>query len=127
MGYFVHEGLYAVYDVNKRMMIKKRDVTFFENVIGHSSIDRFGLPPEYNILGEPIVRVEQIPQILEDEDNWDDIGELRVGNLKPSTDEVLAMTIASLHRTVVEESDYVLVDTMVTTVSMSFVHHALKE
>ena len=127
MGYFAHEGLYAVYDVNKRVMIKKRDVTFFENVIGHPSMDGFGLPPGYNILGEPIVRVEQIPQILEDEDNWDDIGELRVGDLKPSTDEVLAMTIASLHRTVEEESDYVPVDTMVATVSMSFVHHALKE
>jgi len=146
MGYYVHEGLYAIYDINKRVIIKKRDVTFFENVMGHPSMDGFGLAPGYDILGEPIVEVEQIPQILEEEDNWDNVKELMIGDLKsstdevlamtianligdlkPSADEILAMTIANLHITGEEEYDYVPVDTMVSTVSMSFVHQALRE
>jgi len=116
MGYYAHEGLYAIYDVNKRVVVKKRDVTFFKNIIGHLSMDGFSLAPGYNILGEPI-------------DNCDTTDELLIGDLKPSAEDILAITTANFHESTysTEEYIYVPVDTMVSTVSMSFIHHALKE
>jgi len=72
MGYFAHEGLYVIYDVNKKVLVKKRDVTFFENVLGHSSMAGYGLAPEYDILGEPIITTDYTPELIE-ADNVDGI------------------------------------------------------
>jgi len=137
MGYYAHEGLYAIYDVNKRVVVKKRDVTFFENVIGHPSMDGFGLAPGYDILEEPILETEHIPQILGEEDNCDTTNELIIRDLKPSVEDILATTTANFYDSTTanfhnstystEEYVYVPVDTMVSTILMSFVHHALKE
>jgi len=52
MGYYASEGLYAVYNVNKRVLVKKRDVTFFKNVMGHPTIEGYGLALGHNILGK---------------------------------------------------------------------------
>jgi len=45
MGYLPHDGIYAVYNVNKRTIVKKRDVTFFEHILGHPSMKGWGLAP----------------------------------------------------------------------------------
>jgi len=152
MGYFAHEGLYAMYDVNKRVLVKKRDVTFFENVLGPPFMEGYGLAPGFDILGEPMGAVEVMPELVQLED-LDESGytgvieEQRIGDLKPSPEDALALWMASmgiytnvevgisgavavgevLPEDPSDESTYIPVDTMCSSVSMSFVHQALKE
>lgn len=52
LGYYETESLYAVYDVHHRAIMKKRDVVFYEHIMGHPAISNLGLALGYNILGE---------------------------------------------------------------------------
>src|SRR5258705_4299224 len=54
LGYYSTESLFAVYDVNKRVILKKRDGIFVEGVLRHPSMAAWGLAPGYDILGLPI-------------------------------------------------------------------------
>lgn len=54
MGYYATERLFAVFDVTHRVMLKKRDVIFFEHVLGHPSMKRYGLAPGHDILGNTL-------------------------------------------------------------------------
>ena len=54
MGYYSTERLFAIYDLDKRVIIKKRDVTFCEHVLGHPSLVAWGLAAGTNILGLPV-------------------------------------------------------------------------
>lgn len=48
-------------------MLQKRAVAFFENVLGHPSLNAFGLSPGYNIKEELIDDVHvEIPNIAEE-------------------------------------------------------------
>jgi len=39
-GYYSTARLYLIFDINKRVLMKKRDVTFHENILGHPTIDQ---------------------------------------------------------------------------------------
>ena len=54
MGYYSTERLFAVFDVSKHVMLKKRDVIFLEHVLGHPTIAQYGLAPGYDIVGRPM-------------------------------------------------------------------------
>ena len=54
LGYYETESLYAVYDVNRRTILKKRDVVFYEHILGHPSLANLGLTIGFNILGVPV-------------------------------------------------------------------------
>ena len=53
MVYYSTERLFAVFDVSKHVMLKKRDVIFFEHVLGHPTMAQYGLAPSYYIVGRP--------------------------------------------------------------------------
>lgn len=101
MGYYAHEGLYAIYDVNKRVIIKKRDVTFYEHLLGHPSIpEELGVSPGWNILGEemPIVDIEEPELLMEDDVEGGEEGlEVVLEKLRPDEEETLALTLAGLN------------------------------
>ena len=65
MWYFAHEGLYTIYDINKRVLVKKRDVTFFENVLGYPLMAGYGLAPGCDILGEPIIITDNTSELID--------------------------------------------------------------
>lgn len=135
MGYYDSEGLYAMYDVNKRILVKKRDVLFFEGVFGHPTMEEEGLSPGWNILGVEIGEVEEIPEVVESDD--EDRTELVVENLRPAASEMLALTLARLTQNeedvpdaerVSETNDSeVSINSMVQMVEMSFVHQGLRD
>ena len=54
MGYYPTERLYAVYDVTSRQILKKRDVIFYEHILGHPSLSQWGLAPGTDVLGATI-------------------------------------------------------------------------
>ena len=54
MGYYPTERLYAVYDVTSRQILKKRDVIFYEHILGHPSLSQWGLAPDVDVLGATI-------------------------------------------------------------------------
>ena len=54
LGYYATERLFAVYDIARRVIIKKRDVVFCEHVLGHPSLASWGIPSGTNILGVPV-------------------------------------------------------------------------
>jgi len=70
--------------------MKKRDVTFFEHILGHPMLESFGLSPGWNILGEKV-------QIAQDTDKvyQEDELEGRVKNLITEAQK-LNMAMASL-------------------------------
>ena len=53
IGYYATERLFAVFDVTRRVILKKRDVIFFEHVLGHPTMLQYGLPPDSDIVGLP--------------------------------------------------------------------------
>ena len=59
LGYYATDRLFAVYDVARRIILKKRDIIVFENVLGHPSMVAWGLAAGTNILGLPM-DVEEI-------------------------------------------------------------------
>ena len=61
MGYYATERLFAVFDVTRRIMLKKRDVIFFEHVLGHPSMKRYGLAPGHDILGNTLSVSDDVP------------------------------------------------------------------
>jgi len=129
IAYYAYEELYTIYDVNKGVVVKKREIIFFENIMRYPFIDGFDLALRYNILVEPILEIEHILQILGKENNYDTTDILLMGDLKLSVEDILAITIANFYESTysTEEYIYVPVDTMVSTISMSFVYHAPKE
>jgi len=86
IGYFAHEGLYVIYDVNKRVLVKKRDVTFFENVLRHPSMAGYGLAPGYDILRELIIITDDTPELIDADivtaGNVDGVEQI-IGDLQP--------------------------------------------
>lgn len=52
MGYFVHKGFYLVFDINKKIFIKKQDITFFKHVYGHLSLSNYEVSQGCIILEE---------------------------------------------------------------------------
>ena len=54
MGYYATARLFAVFDVTRRVLMKKRDVVFFEHVLGHPTMLQYGLAPGYDIVGQPM-------------------------------------------------------------------------
>ncbi|KAF8437036.1 hypothetical protein BGX38DRAFT_1274170 [Terfezia claveryi] len=114
-------------------MVKKRDVTFFENVMGHPTMEGFGLAPGYNIIGEHTTEIEDTPELMEINENEESANVLHLKDLRPSTKEMLAISLAGLRvdspldTTTPHEDDYISIDTMTSNISMSFVHQALRE
>jgi len=94
MGYLSHEGMYAVYNVNKRIIVKKQDIIFFEHILGHPSIEGWGLAPSWNIVGERVEIVDlEVPDLVKDEGDGE---ELHVAGLRPSEEDNLAMMMATM-------------------------------
>ena len=54
MGYYATKNLFAMFYVNKRVMLKKRDMVFFEYNLGHPTMTQYGLASECNLLVFPI-------------------------------------------------------------------------
>ena len=54
MGYYSTQRLFAVFDVTKRVMLKKRDIIFVEHVLGHPTMQQYGLAPGFDIVGLPL-------------------------------------------------------------------------
>jgi len=52
MRYFATHHLFAIWDPVGMKMLKKRDVTFWEHVLGHPTMAQFGMTPGHNILAE---------------------------------------------------------------------------
>jgi len=67
-GYYSTAGLYLIFDVNRRVLMKKRDVTFHENILGHPTMDQWGISPGYNILGASVELVDDVPDLVESGD-----------------------------------------------------------
>ena len=72
-GYYSTAGLYLIYDVNKRVLMKKRDVTCYENILGHPTIDQWGISPGYNILGASVELVDDVSDLVESGDEEGEI------------------------------------------------------
>jgi len=80
-NYFNSEGLYLIFDVNKRTLIKKRDITFYENILGHPSMASYGLAPGFDILGAPVEDQDEIPEVV---DKGDADGRIqKINELRP--------------------------------------------
>lgn len=63
LGYYETESLYAVYDVNRRTIMKKRDVVFYEHILGHPLLANLGLAIGFNILGAPVSDETSPPEL----------------------------------------------------------------
>jgi len=124
MGYYASESLYAIYDVNKRVLVKKRDVTLFENVMGHPTIEGYGLAPGYNILREKVEWEDEIPEIMTHAERGK---EQLISDLRPTTNDMLAILLVTLVIKEDDEEQDMPIASMALNIDMSFVHHALKE
>lgn len=83
MGYFASKGLHAIYDVNKRMRVKKKDVTFFKGLLSHSTMEGHELSPGLNILGQQFTAEEiHVPGLVGN--NSPDGGEQGNTELRPT-------------------------------------------
>lgn len=54
MGYYSTQRLFAVFDVTKRVMLKKRDIVFVEHVLAHPTMQQYGLAPGFDNVGLPL-------------------------------------------------------------------------
>jgi len=93
-NYFNSEGLYLIFDVNKHTLIKKRDVTFYENILGHPSMASYSLAPRFNIVGAPVEEEDEISEVVDEGDI--DRRIQKINELRPLTEDMLALTLAGL-------------------------------
>jgi len=61
MSYYATHQRFAIWDSIGMKMLKKRDVTFWEHILGHPIMSQFGMTPGHNILGEEMVLTDGEP------------------------------------------------------------------
>lgn len=146
LGYFATESLYLIYDVNKRVLLKKRDVTFFEGLLGHPTMDHAGLSPGFDILGNAASPIVEVPAVVDVED--DEGSEQEIQGLCPGEDDMIALALLAAvkdgKRDVfdaasaaenprvgtepeLDDKGDIAVNQMVQMIDMSLVHQALKD
>ena len=54
VGFYDTENLYQLWDIEKKELIKRRDVIFHEHILGHASLERDQLRQGYEISGEKV-------------------------------------------------------------------------
>jgi len=128
-GYYSTAGLYLIYDINKQVMMKKRDVTFHENILGHPAIDQWGILPEYNILEVSVELVDDVPDLVK---SGDERGKIqRIEELRLDKDALLNMTLAGLkmrEEKMSKEDDIdMAVIAIISEKVMGYVREALEE
>ena len=89
-GYYDMDNVFAVFDVNAKKLLKRRDVVFHEDVLGHPSLTQFGLQPGFDILGNTI---EDTP--LDIMEQGEDGEEVVLVTIKPTLREVAMATLIS--------------------------------
>ena len=92
-GYYDTDNVFAVFDVNAKKLIKRRDIVFHEDVLGHPFLRQYGLQPGFDILWNTIMASEDPLDIVDYDD--DSAEGVVLATLKPSPGEVALATLLS--------------------------------
>jgi len=100
-GYYDVDNIFAVFDVNAKKVLKRRDVVFHEEVLGHPLLRQYRLKPGYNILGNSI---KDSLDIMEQGGEGE---EVLLSTLKPTPAEITLATMLTHTHTIPEETNKV--------------------
>jgi len=92
VGFYDTENLYQLWDIEKRELVKKRDVIFHEHILGHPILAREKLQLGWEITGEKTMADEEV-EIEEIEEMYPVIDDLKYEEEKDIPESVLDMNM----------------------------------
>ena len=91
--YYDTDNVFAVCNVNTKKLLKRRDVVFHEDVLGHPSLQQYSLQPGFDILGNTIdENTNDSKDIVEQNEGGEQVV---LVTLRPSETEIALATLIS--------------------------------